>query len=100
MPSCASTVPYSWLKGYQLYSFFDRAAVWSYGVSPALSLSSAGAGVRFFFPNQLQAGLALAIPLHNGTTAGPIDGLSGVALLFTLSSAFKLCPGEPQWRCL
>ena len=94
------TVPFTWLNGYQLYSFFDRAAVWSYGVPTAASLSSAGAGVRFFFPNQLQAGLAFAIPLHNGTTAGPINGVSGVAVLFSLSSAFKLCPGEPQLHCL
>jgi len=32
--------------------------------------------------------------------AGPINGVSGVAVLFSLSSAFKLCPGEPQFHCL
>jgi hemolysin activation/secretion protein len=92
------TLPYNWVKGYQLYSFIDRAAVWSYGgFTPALSLSSTGAGVRFFFPNQFQAGLAFAVPLHNGTTP---NNVNDVAFLFTLSSTFKLCPGEPQFHCL
>src|SRR5262249_32931767 len=92
------TLRNAWLRGYQLYSFIDRAAVWSYGTEqPALSLSSAGAGIRFFLPGQLQAGLAFAVPLHNGTTQ---NGVNHMAFLFTLSNALKFCPEQPQLRCL
>lgn len=49
------TLPNVWVKGYQLYSFIDRAAVWSYGVAtPALSLSSADAVFASFFPTSFR----------------------------------------------
>lgn len=50
--------------GYQLYAFGDAGAVWNYGyrLSEGLSLTSAGAGVRFFLPDDFQADLGVALP--------------------------------------
>jgi hemolysin activation/secretion protein len=62
-----------------------------------LSLSSAGAGVRFFLADQFQAGLAVAVPFHPGTT---FNGVRDTRVLFSLSKAFKLCPDRPQLSCI
>jgi hemolysin activation/secretion protein len=92
------TLPYTYLKGYQLYAFFDRGQVWNFdsdGV--ALSLSSIGAGIRLFMTDQTLAGIGVAVPVHWGTTANQV---SDVRVLFTFSNSFKLCPERPQLRCL
>jgi hemolysin activation/secretion protein len=86
------------LKGYQLYGFFDKGAVWSFNNDgQVLSIASAGAGIRFFLAEQWQAGVGFAVPVHAGTTA---NDYHNVRFLFTLSNSFKLCPQRPQMRCL
>jgi hemolysin activation/secretion protein len=92
------SLPGKLLKGYQLYGFVDGGAVWNVD-SPGdvLSLSSAGAGVRFFLADQFQAGLAVAVPFHPGTT---FNGVRDTRVLFSLSKAFKLCPDRPQLSCI
>jgi len=86
------------LKGYQLYGFFDKGAVWSFNNNgQVLSIASAGAGIRFFLAEQWQAGVGFAVPVHAGTTA---NDFHDVRFLFTLSNSFKLCPQRPQMRCL
>jgi hemolysin activation/secretion protein len=86
------------LKGYQLYAFLDKGAVWSFNNDgQVLSIASAGAGIRFFLAEQWQAGVGFAVPVHAGTTANDVHG---VRVLFTLSNSFKLCPQRPQMRCL
>jgi hemolysin activation/secretion protein len=86
------------LKGYQLYGFFDKGAVWSFNNDgQVLSIASAGAGIRFFLAEQWQAGAGFAVPVHAGTTA---NDFHAVRFLFTLSNSFKLCPQRPQMRCL
>jgi hemolysin activation/secretion protein len=92
------TLPGKLLKGYQLYGFVDGGAVWnSDSPGDVLSLSSAGAGVRFFLADQLQAGLAVAVPFHYGTT---LNGVRDTRVLFSLSKAFKVCPDRPQLSCI
>jgi hemolysin activation/secretion protein len=86
------------LKGYQLYGYFDKGAVWSFNNDgQVLSIASAGAGIRFFLAEQWQAGVGFAVPVHAGTTA---NDFHDVRFLFTLSNSFKLCPQRPQMRCL
>jgi len=91
-------LPGKLLKGYQLYGFVDGGAVWnSDSPGDVLSLSSAGAGVRFFLADQFQAGLAVAVPFHPGTT---VNGVRDTRVLFSLSKAFKVCPDRPQLSCI
>jgi len=86
------------LKGYQLYGFFDKGAVWSFNNDgQILSIASAGAGVRFFLADDWQAGVGFAVPVHPGTTANDIHA---TRFLFTLAKSLKLCPQQPQMRCL
>ncbi|HKS86435.1 MAG TPA: POTRA domain-containing protein [Pseudolabrys sp.] len=85
------------LKRYQLYGFFDKGAVWSFDTGgQILSIASAGAGIRFFFADDWQAGLGVAVPVHPGTTANTING---TRFLFSLSKSFKVCPQNNQLRC-
>ncbi|MHC4046569.1 ShlB/FhaC/HecB family hemolysin secretion/activation protein [Bradyrhizobium sp. 23AC] len=75
--------------GYQLYAFGDAGAVWNdgYRLSDGLSLTSAGAGVRFFLPDDLQADLGVAVPLSYRALD---NERRSPRFLFTLSSAFRL----------
>ena len=100
MLSCASTRLFGndFLKGYQLYGFFDKGEVWSFNNdSQILSLLSVGAGVRFFFADQWQAGLGVAFPVHIGTTASDVNA---VRFLFSLSKIFHICPQRVRTGCL
>lgn len=85
--------------GYQLYAFGDAGAVWNdgYRLSDGLSLTSAGAGVRFFLPDDLQADLGVAVPL---SYRAPDNERRSPRFLFTLSSAFRLCPERGKAGCL
>ncbi|WP_244608014.1 ShlB/FhaC/HecB family hemolysin secretion/activation protein [Bradyrhizobium vignae] len=85
--------------GYQLYVFGDAGAVWNdgYRLSDGLSLTSAGAGVRFFLPYDLQADLGVAVPL---SYRAPDNERRSPRFLFTLSSAFRLCPDRSKAGCL
>ncbi|MBR0689005.1 ShlB/FhaC/HecB family hemolysin secretion/activation protein [Bradyrhizobium manausense] len=86
-------------SGYQLYAFGDAGAVWNDGYRPSdgLALTSAGAGVRFFLPQDLQADLAVAVPL---SYRAPDNERRSPRFLFTLSSAFRLCPERGRNGCL
>jgi hemolysin activation/secretion protein len=88
-----------YLTGYQLYSFVDAGAAWNDGFSynEGLALTSAGAGIRFFLIGDLQADLAVAFPL---SYRAPDNSTRSARLLFSLSSAFRLCPQTVQSRCL
>ncbi|WP_375305003.1 POTRA domain-containing protein [Bradyrhizobium sp. A11] len=85
--------------GYQLYAFGDAGAVWNdgYRLSEGLSLTSAGAGVRLFLPNDFQADLGVAVPL---SYRAPDNERRSPRFLFTLSSAFRLCPERGRSGCL
>ncbi|WFU75334.1 POTRA domain-containing protein [Bradyrhizobium sp. CB2312] len=86
-------------SGYQLYAFGDVGAVWNdgYGLSDGLSLTSAGAGVRFFLPDDFLADLGVAVPL---SYRAPDNERRSPRFLFTLSSAFRLCPERGKGSCL
>jgi hemolysin activation/secretion protein len=86
-------------SGYQLYTFGDAGAVWNdgYRLSDGLSLTSAGAGVRFFLPQDLQADFGVAVPL---SYRAPDNERRSPRFLFTLSSAFRLCPERGRNGCL
>ncbi|WP_128926955.1 ShlB/FhaC/HecB family hemolysin secretion/activation protein [Bradyrhizobium guangxiense] len=85
--------------GYQLYAFGDAGVVWNdgYRLSDGLSLTSAGAGVRFFLPHDLQADLGVAVPLSYRALD---NERRSPRFLFTLSSAFRLCPERGGSGCL
>jgi hemolysin activation/secretion protein len=86
-------------SGYQLYAFGDAGAVWNdgYRLSEGLSLTSAGAGMRFFLPNDLQADFGVAVPL---SYRAPDNSRRSPRFLFTLSSALRLCPERGRAGCL
>ncbi len=86
-------------SGYQLYAFGDAGAVWNdgYRLSDGLALTSAGAGVRFFLPEDFQADLGVAVPL---SYRAPDKQRRSPRFLFTLSSAFRLCPERGRGGCL
>lgn len=85
--------------GYQLYAFGDAGAVWNdgYRLSDGLALTSAGAGVRFFLPDDIQADFGVAVPL---SYRAPDNERRSPRFLFTLSSAFRLCPERGKGGCL
>jgi hemolysin activation/secretion protein len=90
---------YRYWSGYQLYSFVDAGAAWNDGFSlnDGLALTSAGAGVRFFLWDDLQADIGVAFPL---SYRAPDNPTRSARLLFSLSSALKLCPERGQGSCL
>jgi hemolysin activation/secretion protein len=85
--------------GYQLYAFGDAGAVWNHGyrLSEGLSLTSAGAGVRFFLPDDFQADLGVAVPL---SYRAPDNERRSPRFLLTLSSALRLCSERGKGGCL
>lgn len=86
-------------SGYQLYAFTDAGAVWNdgYQLRDGLSLTSAGAGVRFFLWDDLQADLGVAFPL---SYRAPDNERRSAHFLFSLSTALKLCPERGKASCL
>jgi hemolysin activation/secretion protein len=90
---------WKYLSGYQLYSFVDSGVAWNdgFGINDGLSLTSAGGGVRFFLWDGLQADIGGAVPL--GYRAPDNPG-RGARVLFSLTSALKLCPVRAATRCL
>jgi hemolysin activation/secretion protein len=81
------------LAGYQLYVFVDSGTAWNGGYSfgDGLSLTSAGGGVRIFLINDLQADIGVAVPL---SYRAPDNSSRSARVLFSLSSALKLCPAD------
>jgi len=90
---------YRYWSGAQLYSFVDAGAAWNagYTMNEGLSLTSAGGGVRFFLFDDWQADVGVAVPL---SYRAPDNSSRSARLLFSLSSAFKLCPARATTRCL
>ncbi|NPU09655.1 ShlB/FhaC/HecB family hemolysin secretion/activation protein [Bradyrhizobium sp. 83002] len=90
---------WAYLKSYQLYSFFDAGLAWNDGFRPSdgVALTSAGAGVRFTFPNDWRADLGVAVPLGH---RAPDNSTRSARLLLTLSSVLKLCPQRGQGPCI
>ena len=88
-----------YLSGYQLYGFVDSGVAWNdgYRLSDGLSLTSAGGGVRFFLADGLQADIGAAAPL---TYRAPDNPTRSARVLFSLTSALKLCPVRATTRCL
>lgn len=88
-----------YLSGYQLYGFVDSGVAWNDGYRPSdgITLVSAGAGVRFFMLDGLQADIGVAMPL---SYRAPDNPTRGARVLFSLSSALKLCPVRAATRCL
>jgi len=88
-----------YLSGYQIYGFVDSGVAWNdgYRLSDGLSLTSAGGGVRFFLVDGLQADIGAAAPL---TYRAPDNPTRGARVLFSLTSALKLCPVRATTRCL
>jgi hemolysin activation/secretion protein len=88
-----------YLSGYQIYGFVDSGAAWNdgYRLSDGLSLISAGAGVRLFLADGLQADIGAAAPL---SYRAPDNSTRSVRVLFSLTSALKLCPVRTTTRCL
>jgi len=82
---------FRYLSGYQLYGFVDAGAAWNdgYSINNGLSLTSAGAGVRFFLGDDLRADIGVAFPL---SYRAPDNERRSARLLFSLSNALKLCP--------
>lgn len=85
--------------GYQLYAFGDAGAAWNHGfrLSDGLSLTSAGAGVRFFLPDDIHADFGVAVPL---SYRAPDNERRSPRFIFTLSSAFRLCPERGRANCV
>jgi hemolysin activation/secretion protein len=88
-----------YLSGYQIYGFVDSGVAWNdgYRLSDGLSLTSAGGGIRFFLADGLQADIGAAAPL---TYRAPDNPTRGARVLFSLTSALKLCPVRATTRCL
>jgi len=77
-------INFRYWSGYQLYSFADAGVVWNdgYRLSDGLSLTSAGAGIRLFLWDDLQADFGVALPL---SYRAPDNGRRSARFLFTLS---------------
>lgn len=90
---------WGYLTGYQLYSFVDAGLAWNDGYRPwdGVTLTSAGAGVRFTFVNDLRADVSVAFPL---SYRAPDNETRSARFLLSLSSALKLCPQRGQGPCL
>lgn len=87
-----------YLKGLQLYGFFDAGDVWNvgYSFSDGLSLDSVGGGIRLFLGDSIKADIGFAFPL---SLRAPDNASRTVQFLFSLSSSFHSCPGQTLWRC-
>ncbi|CAN5417708.1 POTRA domain-containing protein [soil metagenome] len=91
-------VDFHTLKSYQLYGFVESGAAWNvgYNYTDGLSLTSAGGGIRLFFDGDLRADLGVAFPL---SYRAPDNDTRSARLLFSLSSAFRLCPEKVRFGC-
>jgi hemolysin activation/secretion protein len=91
------TVEHGFIKGYQLYGFVDRGAVWNVGdFADKITLSSAGVGVRLHLLADLEADAGIAVPLDYRA----VDNESRQPhVYFSLSKAFRLCPQLARLGC-
>lgn len=88
-----------YLSGYQLYGFVDAGVAWNdgYKLTDGVSLTSAGGGIRLFFPDDLRADLGVAFPLSYRASD---NDRRNARLLFSVSNALRLCPEKGQAHCL
>jgi len=85
------------LTGYQLYVFVEGGAAWDHvNDEGVLSLLSTGVGARFYFDNDLKAGIAVAFPVSYRISTNENQG---PRILFSVSQALKACPEQPGTRC-
>jgi hemolysin activation/secretion protein len=86
------------LKMIQVYGFVDGGAVRDFHAEEDrnTSLASAGGGVRWFFADDLQADVGVAVPL---TYRSPENYYRDARVFFLLSKSLKICPERPQARC-
>ena len=86
------------LKMIQVYGFFDGGAVRDFhaGEDRNISLASGGGGVRWFFADDLQADVGVAVPL---TYRSPENYYRDTRVFFLVSKSLKICPERPQARC-
>jgi hemolysin activation/secretion protein len=83
------TLPFKTWTGYQLYSFVDSGAVWNYNdYIGVLHLVSVGIGGRFYFADNWQAGLAVAVPVSYRTI---LTDHQSTRILFSLSDSIQAC---------
>jgi hemolysin activation/secretion protein len=88
---------HSFLKGYQLYGYIDRTVAWNFhSDGEVLSLTLTGVGARFYLPEDLQAGVELAVPLEYHL---PDEQPRDLRAFFYVSKVFKFCPGSAQMHC-
>jgi hemolysin activation/secretion protein len=88
---------HSFLKGYQLYGYIDRTVAWNFhSDGEVLSLTLTGVGARFYLPEDLQAGVELAVPLEYHL---PDEQSRDLRAFFYVSKVFKFCPGSAQMHC-
>lgn len=87
------------LNGYQIYGFIDSGVAWNsgYQLHDGLSLTSVGGGIRLFLKDGVQADLGVAVPL---TYRSYDNDTRDARVLFSLSSAVRLCPVRSATRCL
>lgn len=88
-----------YLTGYQIYGFVDSGVTWNsgYRLNEGLSLTSVGGGIRFFTKDGLQGDLGVAAPL---TYRSNDNYARDARVLFSISSALKLCPVRTSTSCL
>lgn len=86
------------LKGYQVYGFADHGIAWDLGngADERYALTSAGAGLRLFFADDLEGSLELAIPVDQ---AWYLDGSRDLSVYFSLSKSLRLCPSRSSLHC-
>jgi hypothetical protein len=61
-----------------------------------LSLTLTVVGARFYLPEDLQAGVELAVPLEYHL---PDEQPRDLRAFFYVSKVFKFCPGSAQMHC-
>jgi hemolysin activation/secretion protein len=90
------SLPFNFLKGFQLYGFVDRAAVWNFDdARDVLSLSSAGAGMRLYLAGALEGSLIVATPISLLHDPRPGAWLARVVFTHQFSQALPaVAPGR------
>lgn len=91
------SLSWNFLNGYQIYGYLDHTSIWNIrDDARALTLSLAGAGVRFYLPSALQANIEVALPIDYSTQ---ISLSERPRFFFGLSKTFKFCPENSRLSC-